>query len=109
MVWFLLTFSSQQVNSIHLLNVERRDAEWPNAEWPNAEWPNAERRDAKWPNAEWPNAELDPRPNRDPTSNDQTPNDPTPKGTECRIGLNTEFERQKTECRNSFSQFHMLY
>ncbi len=89
---------------IHLLNAERRDAEWP-----NAEWPNAERRDAEWPNAEWPNAELDPRQNRDPTSNDRTPNDQTPKGTERRIGLNTEFERRKTERRKSFSQFHMLY
>jgi hypothetical protein len=36
----------------------------------------------------------DPRPNRDPTSNDRTSNDPTPKGTERRIGLNTEFERR---------------
>jgi hypothetical protein len=43
---------------------------------------------------------LDPRPNRDPTSNDRTP-----KGTERRIGLNTKFERRKTERRKSFSQF----
>jgi hypothetical protein len=60
--------------SIHLLNAERRDAEWPNAEWPNAERPNTE---------------LDPTPNRDPTPNDRTPNDQTPKGT----------ERRKTEHR----------
>jgi hypothetical protein len=45
------------------------------------------------------NAELDPRPNRDPTLNDRTPNDQTPKYTERRIGLNTEFEGRKTEHR----------
>jgi hypothetical protein len=42
---------------IHLLNAERRGAEWPNAEWPNAEGPNAEWPNAEWPNAEWPNTE----------------------------------------------------
>ncbi len=61
-------------NKTHLLNAERRDAEWPNVEWPNAERPNTE----------WPNTELDPTQNRDPTPNDWTPNDQTPKGTERR-------------------------
>jgi hypothetical protein len=43
--------------TIHLLNAERRDAEWPNAERPNAEWPNAKWPNAEWPNTEWPNNE----------------------------------------------------
>jgi hypothetical protein len=71
----------------------------------NIEWPNAERPNTEWPNTEWQNTELDPMPNRDPTSNDRTPNDPTPKGTERRIGLNTEFERRKTERRNHVHSF----
>ncbi len=96
-------------------NAEWPNAKWPNAEWPNAEWPNTEWPNAKWPNAEWPNderqdsewpnAELDPRPNRDPTPNDQTPNDQTPKGTERRIGMNTEFKRRKTEHRKLLHGF----
>jgi hypothetical protein len=88
------TVLSLILEMIHLLNAERLIDEWPNIEWPNTERPNTE-----WPNTEWPNTELDPMPNRDPTFNDRTPNDPTPKGTERRIGLNTESEHRKTKRR----------
>ncbi len=72
---------------IHLLNAERLNIERPNSEWLNAKWPNTERL----------NAESDPTPNRDPTLNDRTPNDPTSNWTQRRIGLNTEFEHRNTE------------
>ncbi len=92
------------VTKIHLHKVERQKVEWQ-----KVEWPKAERQKVEWPKAERQKAELDPMPNRDPRPNDRRPNDRRPKGTERRIGLNTEFERRKTEGRKLFSQFHMLH